>query len=206
MTSKHPPPKRHRRESQSQTSDARERLVLAAYGLFCRYGVQSVGIDLIIDEAGVAKTTRYRHFRSKDELVLAVLDLREQLWTREWLEEGVRRRARTPKTQLLAIFDLFHEWFQLDEYEGCLFTNTILETNDLTSTVRAESERRLANIHSFLRDLAKEAGIRRPDDFAHHWQLLLLGAITAASTGDRQAARRGRAMATLFLERELTKA
>jgi AcrR family transcriptional regulator len=206
VTSKHPPPTRHRRESQSQTTGARERLVLAAYDLFCRFGVQSVGIDRIIDEAGVAKTTLYRHFRSKDELVLAVLDLREQLWTREWLEESVRRRARTPEKQLLAIFDLFHEWFQLDDYEGCLFMNTVLETHDPESVVRIDSTTRLANVHSFLQGLAEEAGIRRADDFARHWQLLLLGSISAASNGDRQAAHRARTMASLFLERQLSKA
>jgi AcrR family transcriptional regulator len=206
VTSKQPSLKRPRRGSQSQTTGARERLVATAYELFCRYGVQSVGIDRIIDEAGVAKTTLYRHFRSKDELVLAVLELREKLWSQEWLEASVRRRARTPEKQLLVIFDLFHEWFQLDEYEGCFFMNTMLETKDLTSPVRVESERRLANIHSFVRDLAKDAGIRRADDFAHHWQQLLLGSIAAASKGDREAARRGRTMASLFLEHELTKA
>lgn len=206
MTTKRPPPERPRRKSVRQATGARERMVFAAYDLFCRFGVQPVGIDRIIAEAGVAKTTLYRHFRSKDELVLAVLELREQLWTREWLEEGVGRRARTPETQLLAIFDLFDEWFQLDDYEGCLFMNTLLETHDQASPVRVDSETRLANVRSFLRGLAEEAGIRRADDFAHHWQLLLLGAITAASNGDRQAARRARTMASLFLERELTKA
>jgi AcrR family transcriptional regulator len=206
VTSKEPPLKRPRRAGQSRTTGARERVVSTAYDLFCRYGVQSVGIDRIIDEAGVAKTTLYRHFRSKDELVLAVLELREKLWSQEWLEASVRRRVRTPEKRLLVIFDLFHEWFQLDDYEGCFFMNTILETHDPASPVRTDSERRLANIHSFLRDLGKEAGIRRADDFAHHWQQLLLGAITAASKGDRQAARRARTMASLFLERELTKA
>ena len=205
MTSKHPPPKQPRRESPRQGVGARERMVFAAYDLFCRFGVQAVGIDWIIAEAGVAKTTLYRHFRSKDELVLAVLDLREQLWTREWLEAGVGLRARTPEKRLLAIFDLFHEWFQLDDFEGCLFINTMLETHDLASPVRVDSMTRLANVRSFLRGLAEEAGIRQADDFARHWQLLLLGAITAAWNGDRQAARRGRTMATLLLERELTK-
>jgi AcrR family transcriptional regulator len=206
VTSKKPPPKQPRRDSARQTNGARERMVFAAYDLFCRYGVQPVGIDRIIAEAGVAKTTLYRHFRSKDELVLAVLELREQLWTREWLEEGVGRRARTPEKRLLVIFDLFNEWFQLDDYEGCLFMNTMLEMHDLASPVRADSETRLANVRSFIRGLAEDAGIRRADDFAYHWQLLLLGAITAASNGDRQAARRARTMASLLLERELTKA
>jgi AcrR family transcriptional regulator len=182
--------------------DARERVVLTAYDLFCRFGVQPVGIDWIVAEAGVAKTTLYRHFRSKDELAVAVLQLREQRWTREWLEDGVRQRGRTPEKQLLAIFDLFHEWFQLDDYEGCLFANTLLEMHDPKSPVRIESERRLASIHAFLRRLADEAGIRKADDFAHQWQLIMLGAIAAASAGDRQAARRARTIGSKILDRE----
>lgn len=178
-------------------------MVLTAYDLFCRFGVQPVGIDWIVAEAGVAKTTLYRHFRSKDELAVAVLQLREQRWTREWLEGGVRARARTPGKQLLAIFDLFHEWFQLEDYEGCLFMNTLLEVHDPTSPVRIESERRLMSIRAFVRGLAEEAGIRKADDFAHRWQLIMLGCIAAASGGDRQAAQRGRTIASNVLDREL---
>jgi AcrR family transcriptional regulator len=183
--------------------DARERVVLTAYDLFCKFGIQPVGIDWIVAEAGVAKTTLYRHFRSKDELAVAVLQLREQRWTREWLETGVRQRARTPEKRLLAIFDLFHEWFQLEGYEGCLFMNTLLEVHDPTSPVRIESERRLASIHQFLGGLAEEAGIRTADDFAHQWQLIMLGSIAAASAGDRQAAQHARIIASRILDREL---
>jgi AcrR family transcriptional regulator len=83
--------------------DARQRILDSAYALFSRRGIRDVGIDEVIDRADVAKATLYHHFRSKDDLVLAFLQQREQLWTKEWVE------AETKQEQLLAIFDLFHE-------------------------------------------------------------------------------------------------
>ena len=108
-------------------ADARQRILNSAYELFSRRGIRDVGIDEVIDRANVAKATLYRHFRSKDDLVLAFLEQREQLWTREWVEAEARQRGKTPEEQLLAIFDLFHEWFQRDDFEGCSFVNLLLE-------------------------------------------------------------------------------
>src|SRR5580704_225975 len=86
---------------------ARERLVTAAYELFSTRGVQATGIDAIIDRAGVARQTMYRHFASKEDLVLAFLERREELWTRGWLQGEVEQRSPDPREQLLAIFDVF---------------------------------------------------------------------------------------------------
>ncbi|MGH3021140.1 MAG: helix-turn-helix domain-containing protein, partial [Gaiellaceae bacterium] len=74
-------------------SEARERILDSAYELFSRRGIRDVGIDEIVEHSGVAKATLHRHFRSKDELVLAFLVRREELWTREWLEAEARRRG-----------------------------------------------------------------------------------------------------------------
>jgi AcrR family transcriptional regulator len=89
--------------------DARQRILDSAYVLFSRRGIRDVGIDEVIDRADVAKATLYHHFRSKDDLVLAFLQQREQLWTKEWVEAETKQRGETPEEQLLAIFDLFHE-------------------------------------------------------------------------------------------------
>src|SRR2546423_14021311 len=98
---------------------ARERLLEAAYEMFATRGIRAVGIDEVIERAGVAKATLYRHFPSKDDLVLAFLEQREQLWTKGWVEAEARRRAATPEGRLLAIFDLFDGWFRRDDFEGC---------------------------------------------------------------------------------------
>ena len=99
----------------------------AAYELFARNGVQAVGIDAIIERSGVARQTLYRHFGSKQDLVLAFLARREEVWTYGWLAAEVKRREQDPRRRLLAIFDVFDEWFRAPEFEGCSFINIMLE-------------------------------------------------------------------------------
>ena len=136
---------------------ARQRILDSAYELFSRRGVRGVGIDEVITNASVAKATLYRHFKSKDELVLAFLQQREELWTRGWVEAEARRRGETPEEQLLAIFDLFHEWFQKDDFEGCSFINVLLEMNDREDPDR-QGERRSPDHHSLYHPLVCRGG------------------------------------------------
>ncbi|MEA2219528.1 MAG: hypothetical protein QOJ35_2154 [Solirubrobacteraceae bacterium] len=180
----------------------RERILRTAYRLFSRHGVQAIGINRIVAEAGIAKATLYKHFASKEELVLAVLQRREDLWSHGWLEAEIERRASTPRARLLAIFDAFDEWFRRDDYESCLFASALLEIRDRTSPIARASIVHLAYVHRMIRDLAEGAGIPAPDDFARQWQLIMLGSITAAAIGDADAARRARDVAALLLERE----
>ena len=91
---------------------ARERILSAAYELFSQRGIQAVGVDSIIDRSGVARQTLYRHFGSKRELVLAFLAHRDQLWTKDFVQAGIERRAAEPADRLLAIFDVFDDWFR----------------------------------------------------------------------------------------------
>src|SRR5215210_8264988 len=143
---------------------ARQRILDSAYELFSRRGVRAVGVDEVIKSASVAKATLYRHFRSKDDLVLAFLQQREQLWTRDWVEAEARRRGATPEEQLLAIFDIFAEWFEREDFEGCSFINILLEMNDRQTTVGKASAFHLANIRAIICTLATEAGLRDPEE------------------------------------------
>ena len=181
-------------------TDARERIMESAYELFSRRAVNAVGIEEVVDNAAVAKATLYRHFGSKDELVLAFLERREQLWTKEWVEAEARKRGDTPEQQLLAIFDLFDEWFRRDDFEGCSFVNVLLEMNDRESTLGRASADHLAAIRTILRTLAEEGGFRDPDAFAHSWHILMKGSIVAAGEGDREAATRAKAMGRLLID------
>ena len=181
-------------------ASARERVLGTAYELFSRRGVRAVGIDEVIERAGVAKATLYRHFRSKDDLVLAFLERREQLWTRGLVEAEARARGATPEEQLLAIFDVFDEWFQREDFEGCSFVNVLLETADREHRVGAASAAHLENIRSIVRELAEEAGLRDPESFALSWHILMKGSIVQAAEGDREAAQRAKSMARLLLD------
>jgi AcrR family transcriptional regulator len=173
-----------------------------AYELFSRHGIRAVGVDRIIASSGVAKMSLYRHFRSKDELVLAFLQEREQRWTREWLHAETTRRGRSGAERMLAIFDVFDEWFQRPDYEGCSFINVLLEYDDLESPIRHAAADHLATIRGMLRGFAHEAGVGDPEAVARKWHLLMKGSIVAARDGDRLAARRARALGELLLERE----
>ena len=170
-----------------------------AYKLFSQHGTRAVGVDRIIAESGVAKMTLYRNFASKDDLILAFLELREERWTRAWLQDTVRERAATPAQRLLAIFDVFGEWFARDDFEGCSFINVMLELDDPGSPVRRESVRQLSEIRGFIGALAQEAGVRDADAFARQWHILMKGCIVAAAEGDREAGARARELGVLLL-------
>jgi AcrR family transcriptional regulator len=143
--------------------------------------------------------TLYRNFASKDELILAFLERREERWTRGWLQATVESRAATPAQRLLAIFDVFGEWFARDDFEGCSFINVMLELDDPGSPVRRESVRQLTEIRGFLGGLAEEAGVDDVDGFARQWHILMKGCIVAAAEGDREAASRARELGSLLL-------
>ena len=132
--------------------------------------------------------------------MLAFLEQREQVWTYGWVEREARRRGGTPEEQLLAIFDLFDEWFHGDDFEGCSFVNTLLEFGGLTHPVGRASADYLENIRSVIRDLALEAGLRDPDAFALSWHILMKGSIVQAAEGDRDAAKRAQALGSLLIE------
>jgi AcrR family transcriptional regulator len=116
-----------------ETARARERILDTAYELFSTRGIRAVGTEEVLAKAGVAKSTLYRHFPSKEELVLAFLQRREHRWTRAFVEEEAKRRGSTPRERLLAIFDAFDEWFHRDDFEGCSFIKVLLEMDDLDS-------------------------------------------------------------------------
>jgi AcrR family transcriptional regulator len=179
---------------------ARDRILGTAYELFSHRGIHDVGIDELVERAGVAKATLYKHFPSKDELVLAFLEQREQIWTYGWVEREARRRGGTPEEQLLAIFDLFDEWFHRDDFEGCSFVNVLLEFGDLDHPVGRASADYLENIRSVIRSLALAAGLRDADGFALSWHILMKGSIVQAAEGDRDAARRAQALGSLLIE------
>jgi AcrR family transcriptional regulator len=181
---------------------ARQRILDTAYALFSRHGVRAVGVDRIVAESGVAKMSLYRHFTSKDELVLSFLQEREERWTKDWLGAEVERRGTAPATRMLAIFDVFGEWFQLADYEGCSFINVLLEFDDRGSPVREASVEHLRNIRSFVSGLAADAGADDPDALAHKWHILMKGSIVAAGEGDQLAAIRARDIGRLLLADE----
>jgi AcrR family transcriptional regulator len=179
---------------------ARERILTAAYRLFTRRGIRAVGNDEVIAVSGVAKATLYRHFPSKNDLVLAVLQRREELWTVGMVEQQSRLRGETTEEQLLAMFDVFHDWFQKrEDFDGCSFINVLLELGAAHPAGQA-SIQYLDNIRTIVRERAEAAGLLDVDNFARSWHILMKGSIIAAAEGDLQAAQRAKAMGRSLIE------
>ncbi len=185
----------------SRPASGRERIDQTAYELFSRHGIRAVGVDTISARSGVAKMTLYRHYPSKEDLALAFLRRREELWTRSWLQQEVERRAQAPAERLLAVFDVFDKWFRRSDFEGCAFLKVLLEHDDRGHPVRKAAEAHIKTIRAFLRQLAEDAGVRDADAFARQLQLVMMGSIVAAYAGDRDAARRARELGSLLLAR-----
>lgn len=178
----------------SRAADPRQRIIDTAYQLFAHRGVRDVGVNELIAAAGVAKATFYRHFSSKDELVLAFLEQRDQVWTVDFVVGEARRRGETPVDQLLAIFDVFGDWFRRDDFEACSFINILLEMGPHHRLGQASIDY-LAKIRGHVRELAEEAGLRDTEDFSRSWHILMKGSIISAAEGDLDASKRAQRMA-----------
>ncbi|MEC5181478.1 AcrR family transcriptional regulator [Arthrobacter sp. CG_A4] len=180
-------------------SGVRERILAVAYELLSRRGVRGVGVNELISRSGVAKATFYRYFASKDELVLAFLERRDQQWTVDKILFEARRRGDAPEEQLLAIFDVFADWFAREDFEACSFINILLEMGADHPLGRASIDY-LAKIRAHVQQLAQEAGLRDPVDFARSWHILMKGSIVSAAEGDLAAAGRARQMAGWLID------
>jgi AcrR family transcriptional regulator len=188
-------------DCEKPSASARERILAAAYDLFSRRGIRAVGTEEVIERAGVAKATLYRHFATKNDLVLAVLKRREEVWTHGLIEEQSRERGETPEEQLLAIFDVLHDWIQSrDGYEGCSFINVLLELGADHPAGRA-SIAHIDHVRDIVRCRAVAAGLNDVEAFASSWHLLMKGAIVLAAVGDLEAAQRAKQMARGLIER-----
>lgn len=185
------------------TSDgpsARERLISTSYELFTRRGIGAVGVDEVVAAAGVAKATLYRHFPSKDDLVLAFLERRAEVWTGELIDRKPRERTTDPKEQLLAVFDGLDEWFhRRSDYEACSFVKVLFEVG-AQGRVGKACIGHLDAIRDILRDRAEQAGLRDAKDLAWSLNILLKGSIVGAAEGDVDSARRAKRIAARLID------
>jgi len=161
------------------TSPRREHLIETAARLFNEHGYHATGIDRILAESGVAKMTLYNHFRSKDELILAVLRRRDETF-RNRLIRAAEDLAETPRERLLAIFDVLGEWFRSKDFHGCMFINASAEFGAPDSAIRAASCEHKRLLTRYVEGLAEAAGARDPAALAGAIMLLVEGAIVSA--------------------------
>ena len=178
----------------------RERLMSAAQRLFCRYGVQGTGISRVLEEAGVSRKTLYERFRSKEELLHAVLDREGEEW-RAWFAEGLGQASGSARERLLAVFDLLQDWFASESFYGCAFINAVAEHDKLAPPVADIVARHRRLTDEILVSLAQEAGASDPERLVRELSLLIDGAIVTAmlERSDRPA-REARELAALLID------
>jgi AcrR family transcriptional regulator len=161
------------------TSSPRDRLIEAATRLFCRYGVNSVGVDEIVAAAGTAKTTLYRLFRSKDGLVEAVLDCEGRAW-RAWFLAEIDAAGGPALARLHRIGPALRLWFSREDFYGCPFINAVAESDKADNRMRSLAIAHKKALLERLATLCAEAGLQEPSEVAHSLGLIIDGAIVAA--------------------------
>ena len=163
----------------SDDESAHSRLLSAATHLFCKNGINATGIDAIIDEAGTAKTTLYKLFGSKTNLVNAVLESEGKQW-REWFIAAIEQGGGDAETKLTRIFPALKSWFGEERFYGCPFINAVGEHDKDQKQFRAVALKHKKVVLAHIEKLAAEMGAVEPASLAHQLALLIDGAIVAA--------------------------
>jgi len=159
-------------------TNKRDQLLDTAERLFYTEGYHATGIDRILSESGVAKMTLYKHFKSKEELILAVLDARQQ----PMLERLREARSRLPpRKALLGIFDGLNEMIHSQKaFCGCLFINAAAEYHDRNHPIHQRAAAYKAQFQAHLRELLEAMESPQPEQLARQLQYLVEGALSMA--------------------------
>lgn len=182
----------------------RERLIQTAMRLFYRQGIHAVGLDLLVAEVGVTKTTFYNHFESKDALAVEVLDRRGEMELAELVRQIQARGGDCPKAQMLSMFDVLHDSFYSDVFYGCQYANAAAEFPSPHDPVHQAAARHRSRERELLVGLAQRAGADDPGAVADLLLMLAEGCIgVRALTGREDAARIARGFAQTLLEKQL---
>mgnify|MGYP001267180652 CR=1 FL=1 len=157
----------------------RDDLIDAAMRVFYKHGFHGSSLDDIQREGGISRMTLYNHFKSKDELVVAAMRRRDEIF-RHRLMKFVDAKAKTPHERLLAVFDFHEDWFTGSEFCGCMFINAAAEFSVADSAPRRIAAEHKQEIVRYLRQECEAAGFDDPGDVAEQLNILLEGAIVTA--------------------------
>src|SRR3954469_22830504 len=158
------------------TASTRQRLTEAAVRRFYRDGFRNVGLDQVLADVGISKTAFYKHFESKEDLVLAALEMKN-FWLQDAFREMVRERGGpAPVDQLRALLDVVDRIIDADEFQGCIFVNVALEFPLPHEPAHVAAAQHKHAIEEIVRDLAGRAGAADPRRMAQELCLIMEGA------------------------------
>lgn len=186
------------------TTPTRERIIRTAHDLFYNEGFIAVGLDRILAEVGVTKTTFYNHFPSKEDLVVEVLRWHDSWWRDAFRQMLRRHGGDTPRGQLLAVPDALAELFTGDAFNGCIFVNVAVQfpaPHDPAHRLAAEHKEAMEDL---LRELAGYAGAADAKALAEEIGLVMEGAyVTRQVSGRAETAETARRLVDEIVKRHL---
>jgi AcrR family transcriptional regulator len=171
----------------AQEKPTRERLIEAAVRRFYRDGFRSVGIDQVLSDVGISKTAFYKHFESKEDLMLAALDSQHR-WLEGTFREMVHQRGGpTVVGQLRAVFDVVEQIIESDDFHGCIFVNATIEFPLAHEPAHLAAARNKQAIEDFIHEIAEHGGAAESRALAREMCLIIEGAyVTRHATGNKQ--------------------
>lgn len=186
-------------------SARREHLIDTAIDLFGEHGFHATGIDTILEKSGVSKKTLYRHFRSKDELILAALKKYDGLFRNDFMRQ-VEAQAATPRDRLLAVFDVHADRFERNDFFGCMYINAVGEYSVADTPIRLVCKDFKAQMRRYIEDLCAALPAPDPAGLAEELALLLEGSIVTAQVSQEggRAARVAKTVAASLIAQALS--
>ena len=169
--------------------DTASRVLAAASRLFYAHGVRAVGVEWIVSESGVAKTSLYRHFHTKDDLIAAFLEREDREFWMQW-DEVAAAAAGDPLRELMALLDWIGRRVSRDGYRGCPQINVAAEFSDPAHPARKIRARHKEAMFERLQALVSRIGSGHADEAAHQIALLIDGAFTSDGRLSRVGATR----------------
>ncbi|MGI9303845.1 MAG: TetR/AcrR family transcriptional regulator [Gammaproteobacteria bacterium] len=171
--------------------------------LFYQKGFHTTSMEEILTQAGANHTTFNEYFNTKDELILAALQKRDEQF-REWFAKEIDQRARTPKERLLIAFDILEEWYEGPGFHGCLFINATVEFASSENPIHKAAARHKRVFREYLQGLAEAAGADNAAALSGQLMLLMEGAIVTTQVGGKpETARQARKAAEVLIEQAL---
>lgn len=185
------------------SASKRDILVQKAIKVFYENGFHATGMDKLVQQTGVSKTAMYKHFRTKEDLILAVLRLRDEQF-RNWIIRRIEELAQAPEQQLLALFDILGEWFESDDFKGCMFIKASAEFQENNHPLKAASAEHKRLFYTYILNIAARTAAHNPELLTRQLLMLKEGAIVVAHLqGGEGVAKDARTAAKTLIEAAL---
>jgi AcrR family transcriptional regulator len=181
-------------------TSTRQRLIESAVRRFYRDGFRSVGIDQVLADVGISKTAFYKHFESKEDLMLAALEM-QNCWLQDTFRTMIRERGGpTAIGQLQALLDVVEHIVASDDFQGCIFVNAAMEFPLPHEPAHVAASQNKQAIEEIVSAIAEEAGADEPKLLAQELCLIMEGAyVTRHVTGNKNTVEIARRIADLAI-------